>query len=357
MLPLYLSDMAKIQRTLKTATLMATYHSGLYSLISRRYSGVGAIWGMHRVVDQKRDSLATNLTITAAFLDRVLAYFKSRVQFVTMDEVRQQLIQSKPAPRPFIALTFDDGYQDNLKIALPILRQHGVPATVYVSSGGPDRRVDPWPWRLEKAILDSSELSLDRLELPPRLAVATWAAKKAAYDMLVQYVHQDIPANRHISETLLLKTRVSDESLIVKHFLSWDELEQLAADPLITIGGHTVTHASLRDLDEDEAMTEIAAGRERLKGQLGVPVSHFAYPYGARSNCDLREFDLAARAGYATAVTGRHGNIFPQHRHHLMCLPRLGLGGDREQISSTVVDVSGAPIALGSRWRNPIVTV
>jgi peptidoglycan/xylan/chitin deacetylase (PgdA/CDA1 family) len=346
-----------MRRKLKSAALKATYYSGVYRLLSRRYSGVGAIWAMHRVVYQKHDSLATNLTVTADFLEHVITYFKSRVDFVTIDEVHRRLTQDEPMPRPFLALTFDDGFRDTLQIALPILRRHGVPATVYVPSGAPDRQMDPWPWRLEQAICEASDLSLDLPALPRRLAVATLTEKRAAYGLLVRYIHENIPGRRHVSELLLPPSRVSNEALIASQFLSWEELEALAAEPLITIGGHSVTHASLRDLDEEAAITEIKAGRERLSARLDIVVAHFAYPYGASTNCDLREFNLASRAGYVTGVTARHGTLFHEHRHYLMCLPRLVLGGNHERRSSAILDLSGASVALGPRWRRPIVTV
>lgn len=352
-----LASIAQIRPILKSGALRVIYNTGLHCLISRRYSGIGAIWLMHRVVRQKKDSLATSLTITANFLDRVLTYFGSRVEFVTMDELRQRLTQEEPTPRPLVSLTFDDGYQDNLEIALPILRRHAVPATVYVPSGAPDRELDVWPWRLERAIFECSELSLDLPVFPHRLALTTFSEKRSAFDMLARYIHRNIPDHRRLSEMLLPKFRVSDEALIAAHFLSWNDLQEIAADPLITIGGHTVTHASLRDLDEEHAMIEIKSGRERLTAQLGVAISHFAYPYGAPANCGMREFDLAARAGYVTAVTVRQGTIFPEHRHHLMCLPRLDLGGDKEELSSAILGVSGATVALGPHWRNPVVTL
>jgi peptidoglycan/xylan/chitin deacetylase (PgdA/CDA1 family) len=314
---------------------------------------------MHRIVREKTDSLASELTTTANFLDHALAYFGSRADFVTMDEVRQRLTEGTPEKvrRPLVALTFDDGFRDNLTLALPILRRHGAPATVYVPSGAPDRNFDPWPWRLERAIWELSQLSLDLPAWPRRLSIQTFDEKRAAFNLLSQYIHCNLPANRHLPEMLLSKARVSDESLIAEYFMSWQELRELASDRLITIGGHTVTHPSLRDLEEGQATAESHDGRQRLAAQLDVAVSHFAYPYGDSSTCGPREFDLAERAGFRTAVTVRSGNIFYEHRDHLMCLPRLSLGGSRESISSGLLDISGAPAALGSRWRNPVVTV
>jgi peptidoglycan/xylan/chitin deacetylase (PgdA/CDA1 family) len=335
------------------------FHTGAYRLIPRRYSGIGAIFVIHKVVSDKTESLATWLTITVDFLDRVLALLKTRADFVRLDDVRELLAREEPvkATRPFIVLTFDDGFRDNLTLGLPILQRHGVPATVYVPSGAPDRNLDPWPWRLEKAIREVSEVSLDLPELPRRLSVQTFEEKRAAFSLLTEHIHRNIPANRYIPELLLPKARVSDESLIAEQFASWDELRDLASDRLISVGGHTVTHASLRDLEEDQAMAEIGNGKRRLEEQLDVPVSHFAYPYGASSNCGPREFALVARAGFVTGVTAKDGNIFNGHRSHLMCLPRRGLCRSKEEIAAPVLDMSGAPTAFGSRWRNPLVTV
>jgi hypothetical protein len=207
------------------------------------------------------------------------------------------------------------------------------------------------------AVRQHSELSLDQPDLPRHLSVRTWVEKQDAFRVLTTHVHKKIPMNRHIAERLLPKMRVSDEALIAEQFASWDELRELASDPLITIGGHGVTHASLRDLEEDDAMAEIQDGKTRLEAQLSVPVSHFAYPYGDSSNFGDRELVLAARAGFVTGVMGgAAGNIFPQHRDHLMSLPRCGLGGPDEWISWALLELAGTPRALSSRWRNPVLT-
>jgi peptidoglycan/xylan/chitin deacetylase (PgdA/CDA1 family) len=276
-----------------------------------------------------------------------------------LDEVYERLTRDQPVKtqRPFVALTFDDGFRDNLTLALPILRRHGVPATIYVSSGAPDRNIDPWPWRLEKAIWQHGELSLDQPGLPRHLSLRTWVEKQVAYRLLIAHVHKNIPVNRQIAEVLLPKARVSDEALIAEQFASWDELRELASEPLITIGGHTVTHASLRHLEEGDAMAEIRDGKQRLMARLDVPVLHFAYPYGDSANFGARELALATRAGFVTGVMGgTAGNIFPQHRHHLMSLPRCGLGANDERICWAFLELAGTPRALGSRWRNPVLT-
>jgi len=105
-------------------------------------------------------------------------------------------------------------------------------------------------------------------------------------------------------------------------FLGWKELQEFANDPLVEIGAHTLTHRSLRQLSENEAGDEIEQSRRVLKETLGVPVEHFAYPFGQPENCGPREFRLVKELKFKTAVTTRSANIFAGHREHLLSLPR-----------------------------------
>jgi len=348
-----------MRHEIKKAALQLQYYTHAYRLIASRYAGAGTIFLMHKIVCSKTDSLATQLTTTTIFLDRIIAKLRARADFITLDEVYMRLMSNGSGKklRPWIAMTFDDGFRDNLTLALPILRKYSVPATIYVPSGAPDRSLDPWPWRLEKAVREHNELWFDRPDLPRHQSLRTWAQKQVAFGKLTVHIHKNIPVNRELTETLLPKALISDEALIAEHFASWDELRELASDPLITIGGHGVSHASLRDLEDDEAKAEIEDGKARLTAELGVSIAHFAYPYGARSNFGTREIALVTRAGFGTGVMNIAGNIFPQHRHHLMSLPRIGLGGSDETFCSAVLEFSGAPRALGSRWRDPVVTL
>jgi hypothetical protein len=97
---------SKMRRQVKGVALKATYYSGVYRLISLGYSGMGTIFAMHKVVRAKTDSLAIGLTITVDFLDRVLAHLRSKVDFITLDEVHERLTRDAPAKlkRPFIAM-------------------------------------------------------------------------------------------------------------------------------------------------------------------------------------------------------------------------------------------------------------
>jgi peptidoglycan/xylan/chitin deacetylase (PgdA/CDA1 family) len=135
-------------------------------------------------------------------------------------------------------------------------------------------------------------------------------------------------------------------------FLSWDQVSALAAHPLVTLGAHTVSHAPLKLLSLEEARWEMVESRSRIEARIAKPVRHFAYPYGFPSVVGAREYALAKECGFATAVTTRTANLFPDSARSLECLPRVR-GRTLAQIE---LSMAGLPAAIRYPGRR-VVTV
>ena len=133
--------------------------------------------------------------------------------------------------------------------------------------------------------------------------------------------------------------------------MGWDEIKALAADPLVTIGTHTVNHVMLAKASEEEARRELLDGRRAVEAQIGRPIEHLAYPYGGRDTAGEREFRLAAELGFKTAVTTRPGVLFQAHRRHMTALPRLSLNGEYQDMRYFDVLLSGAATAVANAFR------
>jgi peptidoglycan/xylan/chitin deacetylase (PgdA/CDA1 family) len=133
--------------------------------------------------------------------------------------------------------------------------------------------------------------------------------------------------------------------------MTWDEVAALARDPLVTIGAHTVNHVMLRKVPDEEARSEMRMSTAVIEAALGKRPRHFAYPVGDATSAGPREFRLAAEAGFDTAVTTRPGVLFPEHRDHLMALPRISLNGEFQRLRYVRVLLSGAGTALHNRFR------
>jgi hypothetical protein len=134
--------------------------------------------------------------------------------------------------------------------------------------------------------------------------------------------------------------------------MTWDELKEISADPLVTIGAHTVNHPILAKTAPETAYNEMAEGAADIARHLGQRPAHFSYPFGDPTSAGPREFAIARELGFKTAVTTRPGVLFPEHRDHLLSLPRLSINGDYQDQRYVEVLLSGAATALWNRFRH-----
>ena len=134
--------------------------------------------------------------------------------------------------------------------------------------------------------------------------------------------------------------------------MDWQEIVDLAADPLVTIGAHTVNHKMLKKMaDEAAVRAEMEMSRAVLEAALGKRPEHLAYPVGDPTSAGPREFRIAAELGFKTAVTTRPGVLFKAHRDHLTALPRISVNGDFQQQRYLKVLMSGAATAMWNGFR------
>ena len=133
--------------------------------------------------------------------------------------------------------------------------------------------------------------------------------------------------------------------------MSWGELARLVADPLVTIGAHTVNHFMLAKVPANTARSEMEMSRTVIEAALGIRPDHLAYPVGDRTSAGPREFRIAAELGFKTAVTTRPGVLFKGHRDHLTALPRISINGEFQQHRYLKVLMSGAGTAFWNGFR------
>src|SRR5260370_41724999 len=98
--------------------------------------------------------------------------------------------------------------------------------------------------------------------------------------------------------------------------MSWEDLSRLAADPLVTIGAHTVNHVMLAKTPERQARAEMAMSRSGIEASLALRPDHLSYPVGDATSAGPRGVRSAAALGFKTAGTTRPGVVFPGPRGH-----------------------------------------
>jgi peptidoglycan/xylan/chitin deacetylase (PgdA/CDA1 family) len=276
-------------------------------------------------------------------------------QFVTMDEVVERLRGHKPRQwlDPFIAITLDDGYRDNLENAVPLFRQHDVPFTIYVAPGLVDGQAMLWWEDLEAVIAARERFVLHSPKGNVDFDVSTPAKKRHVFAELLRFLTSEVDEDqqRRIVSELAWQAGVDPARHRAASIMNWREIVELARDPLCTIGAHTVHHFALARLSDSRADSEMVEGMRILEMELGELPRHFAYPYGYRASAGSREFRLAREAGFKSAVTTRHGVLYPGHSDHLHALPRISLNGNFQAMRYVDTMSSGLPTRLVNRGR------
>ncbi|GJD97419.1 polysaccharide deacetylase family protein [Methylobacterium iners] len=312
--------------------------------------GLGVILTFHHVRPEPPGAYAPNslLTITPAFLDRVLTRLKALgFDLIGLDAVPGRLA-GEGSRAPFAVLTFDDGYRDNVEHALPVLRRHGAPWTLFVTSDFAEGRGRLWWLELEGAIARLNRVRLGSFDLP-----ATDPSEKfAAFETVYRHLRAG-PEAALLSgiADLCAEAGIATGGEAGRLCLSWDELRALAVDPAVTIGAHTVSHPMLAKHGAAVAAGEIAQGRDRIAAQLGRSVRHLSYPVGDPTSAGPREFAMARDAGFATAVTTRPGHLFAAHAAHLHALPRISINGCHQNDAALSALLSGVPFLAWNRGR------
>jgi peptidoglycan/xylan/chitin deacetylase (PgdA/CDA1 family) len=334
-----------IDNAVRRQVLAALSYTGIDRLLAPVFGGVGSIVMLHRVAESTSNVLG-GLTISVALLDRFIRYVRrSGYDIVTLDDVYRGL-QLGCRDRRFICFTFDDGYADNYALALPIFRRHGIPMTIYVASGFIDRSASYWWGALEQVLLRNDQVTISDGASSSIYALRTFAEKNAAYDALTARAHRDMHAFLPVLEDLFRRSKVNPVDVLDQAALTICQARELAAEPLVEIGAHGLTHRPLSHLAFDEARREIVESRAKLQDWLEAEVSHFAYPYGSPRDCGNREFVLTREAGFRTATTTRDGNVYARNQHDLFSLPRLAMGEEWHKARMFALQLSGTVSAL-----------
>ncbi len=333
---------------LKTA-LNALYWSGAHQMAAPLTGGVGAILMFHHVRRPEPGCFRANrhLDVTPEFLAAVVRRLRQRdIDIVDLDEAMRRLGGVSPGRR-FVVLTFDDGYRNNLTEAYPILKAAGAPFTVYVATGLVDRIALPW-WDVVGAAVAANSRIVGRIggvELD--LGARSRLQKAATLETIIRALAEVGEDEQRRAVTRLAAAHGVDAiSLCDALMMNWDELRTLAADPLVTIGAHTVGHYALARLDAARAREEMAASRARLREKAGVTARHFAYPYGSAETAADREFSMARELGFETAVTTRRGVLHGGEAATPFALPRISVNGGYQAIRYLDLFLSGVPYAL-----------
>ncbi|WP_184356543.1 polysaccharide deacetylase family protein [Rhizobium sp. BK602] len=317
--------------------------------LMREVAGLGAIFTLHHVRPPLPSRFAPNahLEISPEFLDRTLARLKrDDYDFVALDTLPERIASGGSKPL-FAAFTLDDGNRDNFQHALPVFARHGAPFTVFVTQGLSERTHSIW-WETVAELLGRlNRLSFDFGTGAEHFDLRKTGQRHAAFARFAAYVHgrDEAEAVGRIDE-LARKNGLEPLDLVRAAIMDRQELRELAAHPLASLGAHTVSHRALARLPEAEATAEMALSADYVADITGVRPSAIAYPYGTADAVSRREARLAAELGFSIGVTTRPGTIAATGGDPFTLLPRLSLNGHYQKARYALALASGIPMRL-----------
>lgn len=307
----------------------------------------GLILLYHRVVTLDTDPQL--LSVTPEHFAEHLEFLSENYNPISLSELSLALKAGK-IPDKSVVITFDDGYADNLWNAQPLLEKHGIPATVFVTSGfiGSDREF--WWDDLERLLLLPDELP-DQLELIIKEEKRNWDLTRGianrpgqgyetnlkpwnvtlTSDPGPQYaVYRDLhrllkplphEQQESILSTLAQWAGVARTGRETYRPLTLGELRELDRGDLIEVGAHTITHTMLSMQPVEVQREEITRSREWLEEVLGHQVQSFSYPFGGRADFDEETMEIVRETDIAMACANYGSTIIRNADPY--CLPRV----------------------------------
>lgn len=235
--------------------------------------------------------------------EAIARHVKTRFTVLPLSEAVVRL-QARTLPPAALSITFDDGYADNLTIAAPILKRHGLPATVFIATGYldggcmfNDQVIEAFRSTAGNQ-LDLTNLGLDTYSLQ------SIEDRRAAIERVLGEIKYLPRAERERRALAILQAAgAQSPNLMLKR----DSLQALM-DSGFEIGAHTVSHPILARISGDDAWQEIVKSKNELKDITGRDVALFAYPNGTPNRDFLTlHVRMVREAKFIGAVTGAWG--------------------------------------------------
>jgi peptidoglycan/xylan/chitin deacetylase (PgdA/CDA1 family) len=256
------------------------------------------------------DSIGAGIIHSAAAFERQMSLISRGYHNVTLDDVLDFLCGERRLPKRCVAVTFDDGFEDNFRFALPILEKYGLRASFFITVNSVGNHSVPWFCRLNYAFANNKSKVLFRFDHGRGSDLfnpieSRKEFREAAIRCACLTEDEQSKALALIEKELGVKTELHKNNLM----MNWDQIRQVRQRGHI-VGSHTLTHPNLAYLKNPLILREMAESKRILEENLGEPIIHFSYP-GAilEPHYSKETISLSEKIGYKTAVTSVLGAV------------------------------------------------
>lgn len=279
------------------------------SALSRLRTNAAAlrVLAYHRVVEGPWDDFLFDehiISATPEAFEAQMRFAKKNFDVVSFRDLDACDREDKPWPKKALIVTFDDGYRDNFTHAFPVLRELGLPATIFLTTGHIDQSQLFWWDAIAYCFKKTSLAAILMPELgEAEMPLATAQQRRQAVDAALNWAKNVPDAVRkgfvaHLPN--VLKVQLPCDVAKGMH-LSWDEVRLMAQDG-IEFGSHTVTHPILSCVDNAQLLYEACMSKSTIEREVGQPALSFAFPAGTRKRRSQAAHAIIKECGYHFAV-------------------------------------------------------
>ncbi len=249
-----------------------------------------------------------------------IAYIRRFYNPMTLGDLSDHLVNGRAVPRNTIVITVDDGYRDFHDVAWPILKEQGVPATLFVTTGFVNGDLWLWPdkvtWLLDNVSPENRPFATQCLTIEEG---DVGRNRKRCWKQLIDFLLAVPDEDKHRTIDALARAwalQIPGQAPDQYGPCSWEQLEAMHQQG-IEIGGHTITHPTLGQVDDRQASEEIRGCRAALEDRLGIQPRSFCYPNGKPSDFSAKLMSLVEQAGFSCAVAAFSDRVGMKHQYAL----------------------------------------
>ena len=264
-----------------------------------------AVLMYHRIIDSEYNFWKLN--VCPQTFEQHIRYISENYKVLRLEEEWRDIVK---ADQKYAVITFDDGYVDNYRFALPILEKYHVPATIFVSTDLIDTDEMYWWDELEKIfIVDKyiGEFMFDGVSYK----ITDSKCSKNVCIAIRNRIKNMVPLERkECMRELRLALGLKQLKTSVLRCMNTQELRIIATSPYVTIGGHTRSHLSMGIAHPEELLrSEIEESLSILGKKIRKKIDVFAYPFGgAEDRCDMAD-QILLECGIKKSLLVKDGNI------------------------------------------------
>lgn len=265
----------------------------------------------HRIADDPIDAqlLAVSPEHFEEHLRELAENYRTVPLHQLLEELRHNILKANT-----IALTFDDGYLDNLTNAIPLLEKYGLHATIFVTSGMVGSDEEFWWDQLERIFLAGDPLP-DSLSITTPEGMKEWDLTKAEGRLRVLDELGNILRGKPYAKIkqfiniLFEQTGITKEARHTHRIVNSGQLKELSQSTSIEIGSHAITHTRLSILPPKDQRLEISESRRRLESIIQKPVRFFSYPFGTMVDFTTDTEKIVKEDGYEAGIANIQGYV------------------------------------------------